>query len=713
MNEPPQRPHRHQAPEEIRTLVIEDNSGDAALIRKLLSQCQHPRFEVEICNSFRAGLESLENRQFDVVLLDLSLPDSPTPLESLGGVQDMAPKTPIILLTGLDDPELATKIVRLGAQDYLVKGEVTASLLVRSIRYAIERKNTEDALRTSEERYALAVLGANDGLWDWDLQHNRIYFSPRWREIVGCPSDGFDATVESWFNRIHSDDLERFRWELDSHLRGETAHLESEYRIRFGENEHRWVSTRGLALRNAKGIPVRMAGSLSDITVRKRAEEDLARAALHDSLTGLPNRALFLDRLTVAIAHARRRDDYLFAVLFFDLDRFKNINDSLGHAVGDQLLVSIARRLEALLRPSDRVARLGGDEFAIFTDDLTEPSDANRVATRVLHDLAIPHDLDGHEVYTSASIGITLSNPDYLRPEDMLRDADIAMYRAKSTGRARYMAFDPEMHKRAIHQLEIENDLRRAVEKNELLLHYQPIVHLETGRIEGFEALVRWRHPEKGLLYPEDFIPVAEETGAILPIGRWVLDGACRQIAQWQKRYAAYGPICLSVNLSGPELIHHDLVSQVRQIIARSSLERGSLRLELTESMLLQNFELVFDRLEELKELAVKLHLDDFGTGYCSLSYLQRLPTDTLKIDRSFVTEIASESDAGHIIEAIVQLARRLGISVSAEGLETKEQVERVRGLACNYGQGYYFSEPLDPATAEQLLATGAPLLPN
>ena len=697
----------------LRVLIVEDNPGDALLLQHALMPDNGDDFELEVEATLHNGLRRLGDG-FDVAIFDLTLPDSyPQPLDFLDHAQRIAPGTPIIVVTGHDDLETATRSLRRGAQDYLIKGQADGPMLVRSIRYAIERQHTDERLRESEQRYALAVRGANDGLWDWHIESGKVYYSERWKGILGLAPEHELSSIDDWLDRIHPRDRHLVDSALSSHLAGTTEHFEAEYRIRHEESHHVWALTRGIAIGDGSE-PTRMAGSMTDITSRKEVEEQLVHAALHDSLTGLPNRALFVDRLRVAINQAKRRSDYIFAVLFLDLDRFKTINDSLGHPVGDQLLISIAHRLESLLRPSDRVARLGGDEFAILTDDLEDVSDATRVAERLLHELEIPYGLQGNEVYSSASIGITTSLSAYDDPQDMLRDADTAMYRAKSLGRSRYQLFDPDMHLRAVEQLALETDLRRALERQEFLVHYQPIVKLSDGGIEGFEALVRWQHPERGLLHPEDFVPLAEETGLILQIGRHVLESACEQVADWQQRLRGSRPLpTISVNVSGREFLQQDLVDRVQDVLNRSSLSPGSLRLEITESMIMDNADAAIDKLKQLRELMVQLHLDDFGTGYSSLSYLHRLPTDTLKIDRSFVSKVDSQGQGTEIISTIVALARKLGMDVSAEGLETRQQVDRVRSLACDFGQGYYFSEPLDAANAENLLMRGHQLMRN
>ena len=438
-----------------------------------------------------------------------------------------------------------------------------------------------------------------------------------------------------------------------------------------------------------------------EVAERKQVEQQLLHNAFHDGLTGLANRALFMDHLQLALGRAQRHETYRFAVLFLDLDRFKVINDSLGHMAGDQLLVEIARRLETVMRPGDTVSRLGGDEFAILLDDLRDVCEAEAVAGRLQRELAASCNLVGHEVFTTASIGIALSSADYHRPEDLLRDADTAMYRAKKLGKARYEVFEQSMHARAMDLLGLERDLRGAVERGELFLQYQPIVSLDTGALRGFEALVRWQHPERGLIPPAKFIPIAEETGLILPIGRWVLGEACRQMRQWQLLSPADGQLPINVNLSGKQFMQPDLLDQIQAVLRETGLDPRSLKLEITESVVMDNIETATDTLEQLRALGVELGIDDFGTGYSSLSYLQRFPVGTLKIDRSFISRITESDGTAEIIRTIMKLAQTLGMDVVAEGVETEQQRAQLRALECESGQGYYFSMPMDRDAAE------------
>jgi diguanylate cyclase (GGDEF)-like protein len=437
----------------------------------------------------------------------------------------------------------------------------------------------------------------------------------------------------------------------------------------------------------------------------EETKEHFRHAAFHDSLTGLPNRALFSELLMAEIENAKRHSDHLFSVLFIDLDRFKNINDSLGHGYGDLLLVAFAERLERILRPLDTLARFGGDEFAILLTSISTAEDAVRVAERILEDLKLPFDLRKNSSFTSASIGIALSTSGYDRPEDILRDADTAMYRAKENGKGRYEVFDKDMHARAVSRLRLERDLRQAIERKEFSVHYQPIMALGSGKLAGFEALVRWNHPAEGLVPPSEFIPVAEETGLIVQIGQWVLEEACAAVSKWQQQSPRHRNLSLSVNLSAKQVSQHDFLEQVESALSKSGLDARNLKLEITESVVMENTEAAAAMFKRLRGLGVQLSIDDFGTGYSSLSYLHRFPLNYLKIDRSFVGRMTETSDNAEIVKTIVTLAHNLGMQAIAEGVETEEQLAKLRAIGCEYGQGYLFSRPIDRKSVTNLLA--------
>ncbi|HEX8833342.1 MAG TPA: EAL domain-containing protein [Abditibacteriaceae bacterium] len=584
-----------------------------------------------------------------------------------------------------------------------------------------QRKQSERALRESEERYALAAAAANDGLWDWDLVHDSLYYSTRWKAMLGFEDELLDNSPEEWLSRVNPDETERVRSEIRLHLDGETDHFESEYRILHADGNYRWMLSRGLAMRDAEGRAYRIVGSQTDITERKTAEEQLLQNAFFDTLTGLPNRALFNDRLERMFASTGRRKDYHFALLFLDLDRFKVVNDSLGHLLGDQFLIEVTRRLEKCVRSNDTFARLGGDEFAILVDDVKDIDEATQLAERLHLEMVQPFSVEGHEIFTTVSVGIVLNDGSYERASDLLRDADIAMYHAKATGKAHHEIFNHTMHAQAISQLKLEADMRRAIERQEWELHYQPIVSLKTGHLAGFEALVRWRHPEHGLVSPAEFIPLAEESGYIVPLGQWVLGEACRQMRDWQQKYhipgeevqpnngvsTHTGPITMSVNISSRQFSQPHLVEQVRAVLHESGLDARCLHLEITESVIMENAESAAVMLGQLKKLGVQISIDDFGTGYSSLSSLYQFPLDTLKVDRSFVNRLGENGENSEIVRTIIALALNLNMKVVAEGVESSSHLAQLAGLQCDFGQGFLFAKPLLAAEAESLLRAG------
>ncbi len=598
------------------------------------------------------------------------------------------------------------------------KSLLSVSALQIGIRDISERKRTEAVLQENE-RYELAVRGANDGLWDWNLETNEAYFSYRWKSMLSYEEPEITDDVEEWFSRIHPEDLEPFKAAIATHLQGLASLFESEHRMRHKDGGYRWMLCRGTAVRDDDGRPSRLAGSQTDNTEQRAAKEQLLYTAFHDALTGLPNRALLMDRLMQAIQRGKRRGSgsYQFAVLFLDLDRFKVINDSLGHRIGDQLLVGIGQRLSTCMRAMDTVARLGGDEFVVLLDDIKDTSDAVEVAERLLKLLAAPFNLGDHEVYTTVSIGISLSavvsdQLAYDQPEELLRDADIAMYRAKRLGKARYELFSSGMHTYAITRLQLETDLRRGIERQEFRLHYQPIVSLATGKINGFEALVRWQHPRRGLISPAEFIPLAEETGLILPIGHWVLQQACAQLQAWQIFWHSSpveqsveiepGSLTISVNLCSRQFSQPDLADQVHQILHETGLEAQQLKLEITESGIMQDTDSATRVLSQLAAMGTKLAIDDFGTGYSSLSYLHRFAIHTLKIDRTYVEQMSLRHNL-ELVRTIILLAHNLGMDDRRRG-GNRRAAFQLQQLGCESGQGYFFSPPVNSEAVERLI---------
>lgn len=598
--------------------------------------------------------------------------------------------------------ELSTRLIVQGEKPVGVQG------IGRDIT---GRKRSEEALRASEHQYRMLSEGLIHQVWT-ALPDGRVdYMNKRMVDYFGRTME--DLLDNGWRGTLHPDDLSNCleKW-MNSMKTGED--YEAEFRLRRHDGQYRWHVGRATAGFDPEGNIIKWFGTSTDIDDEKAVEAKLNHYARHCPLTNLPNRVEFMNHLRQAVERAAGNNYARFAVLFLDLDRFKVINDSLGHAVGDKLLIAIADRLKACVRPGDVVARLGGDEFTILLNRTGEVSDVARVAERLQSKLSEPFKLDNYEVFTTASIGIIISDEVERAPEDFLRDADAAMYRAKESGKARYEIFDREMHVRNMNLLQVETDLRHAVERGEFEVFYQPIVQLESGKIREFEALIRWRHPRHGLIGPNEFIGVAEETGMIIPIGEWILEEACRQTAEWQKELDF--PLSISVNLSAKQLMHPSLTSQVREILRQTGLGPDRLKLEVTESTVMEHSETSLAVLSGLKDLGVSLSTDDFGTGYSSLSYLHHFPFDRLKIDRSFISKMDEDEKSGAIVTTILMLGHNLDMEVVAEGIETPAQLEFLRRQGCRIGQGYLFSPPVPASEAGKLPVDGVkdlPILPG
>ncbi len=556
-------------------------------------------------------------------------------------------------------------------------------------------------LSGASAHHAVAAQAVGDALWDWDPRADRLWLSPGWTALTGGPPAG--AAPSAWLERVHASDRKPLEAAIRAHLEGGEARFEHEHRVRRGSGEWRWVLARGRTTRDGAGKAVRFAGALTDVTDQKATAERALHDALHDPLTRLPNRALFLDLVKRAFARARRRDGYGFAVVFLDVDRFKFVNDGLGHAAGDELLSQMARRLQTCLREGDTLARYGGDEFTILLDDVKGAADAQIVAERIHAATTQPFDLGGRDVFATASVGLALSSPSYSRPEDLLRDADTAMYRAKAQGRARSVLFDPGMRERQPQLLDLEADLRNALVREQFRVHYLPVVELATGRIQGLEALVRWAHPSRGLVGPEHFVPLAEETGFIVPLGGWLLRQAGRDFATCRRTAK---PLSLHVNLSAKQLLHTGLLAEIDRLLDEHGLDPNDLAFEVTEQTLLA-CEHAGARVAQLHERGVRLCIDDFGTGSSSLSSLHRFQMDALKIDRSLLSG-SPDGRSPDLVRTIVALGRETGKAVVAEGVETDEQLRFLRDLGCAGAQGFLFSPPVDGDAARSLLERGA-----
>jgi diguanylate cyclase (GGDEF)-like protein/PAS domain S-box-containing protein len=594
-------------------------------------------------------------------------------------------------------------IVYFTYKTYLQNVEVSVA------RAELARRHAEQ-LRESEERFRSAFDHAAIGMALVSQEGRCIQVNRSLCHILGrTQSELLSCQLQSI---IHQEDFADLLGQQARLVQGQVSGYQTEKRFVHKLGHEVWTLLSVSPVRDPETHSLRFIFQIQDITDRRRAEARLVHDAFHDGLTGLPNRALFIDHLKLAIARSIRREYPLFSVLFLDLDRFKIVNDSLGHLIGDQLLVAIASRLQNCLRAGDTIARLGGDEFTILLEDLKSNNEAIHVAEKIQRELTQPFELDGRLVFTSASIGIAPSTIGYQRPEEVLRDADTAMYYAKSLGGTRYQVFDKDMHTRAVKLLQMQNDLRRAIEREELIVEYQPIVSLDTFTICGFEALARWKHDEQGIISPSQFIPIAEETGLIIPIGEWVLREACTKVRRLQEEYQCNPPLTVSVNISGKQFAQENLIEQIEKVLSETQLDPRSLTLEITESVVIENVDAAAEMLRRLRELGVGLSIDDFGTGYSSLSSLHSFPISTLKIDASFVSRMNGNNENTEIVRTIISLSENLGIDVIAEGVETLEQVTKLRTFGCERGQGYFFSRPVTVEQAEKLLKETGPTLP-
>lgn len=692
----------------LQILLIEDNPDHIELVQRAFEQGNHL---LVVVASLAEAQQRLDEQSFDLIICDLLLPDGRGDELLVAGADGLT--LPVVLMTGYGDERAAVSALKSGALDYVAKTPATlldlphiAERALRERRLIIERQQAEQALRRSERLFRAMIERSSDAISMVDRDGFIRYASPSTQTLLGYPTEGFLTQPVAGFAFIHPADRERVQRLFFDIIQQSGASAMVEFRARHANGGWRWIeatASNWLDDPAVQGVIV----NYRDITERKLMELRLQRGVLHDALTGLPNRVLLSDRLGQAIKRSQRNPQYHFAVLFLDLDHFKVINDSFGHPVGDRFLVTAASRLHSCLRSTDTCARLGGDEFVILLDDIHSLDAVVQVARRIIQQLSLPVEVDAQMLHSSVSIGIVFGSAEYNDPAEVLRDADIAMYRAKASGKSRYEVFHPAMREAAQARLALENELRRAVAQREFIVYYQPIMNISSGGLIGFEALVRWQHPKRGILTPAAFLDVAEEVGLGDAIGWQVLEHVCRQLATWQHSFPHAAHLSVSVNLSARQFTQPDLYVRIVQLLTQHNIPPNCLKLELTESALMEYSQEAAAVLARLRSYGIQIAIDDFGVGYSSLSYLIQLPIDQIKIDRNFIIQLDQAHHSQAIVSAIVNLARSLDLEVVAEGLETTEQVDRMRTVGCHYGQGYLLGYPLPAAEASRLLQGG------
>lgn len=679
-------------------LLIEDNAGDARLIQEMFKEQRSQDVELKHVESMKDAEEHLAAFSFDILVLDLGLPDVQG-LNAVRRARAAAPGVPIVVLSGLDDESLAIQAMQEGAQDYLVKGQVEPRELLRALRYAIERKLIEIALFEEKERAQVTLKCIGDAVISTDILGNITFLNPAaermtgWQltEVTGLPMAKAFRIVNANIRKGAPNEM------LKASEQHRIGSLAPDSVLTQRDGTEIYIEDSVAPIHDHKGRGIGSVRVFRDVSAARAMAKQIAHLADHDFLTGLPNRALLYDRVGRAIAMAKRNRNKV-ALLYLDLDGFKHINDSLGHSAGDKLLQCVALRLQDCVRNPDTVSRHGGDEFTVLLQELNQPEDAEIAVKRLLKSLALTYRMDEHTFHITTTIGVSVYPDDGPDAETLIRNADIAMYQAKENGRQSYKFFRPEMNLRAVERQSIEEDLRYALEREEFTLHYQPKINLATGAISGVEALLRWTHPTRGAVCPAEFIPIAEDSGLILPIGSWVLREACKQAQAWIEAGLRVGTV--AVNVSAIEFRNEGFLEGILDTLSESGLDPKCLELEVTESVLMKNAEVATSILQSVREIGMRVAMDDFGTGYSSLSYLSKFPLDTIKIDQSFVRQIAKSPNETTIVNAIISLGQNLRLRVIAEGVETVEVLAFLQSRQCDEAQGFFFSRPIP---AEQL----------
>ena len=676
-----------------RILIVDDDPVNCEILQTILQRDQHT---VVIASS---GLEALRELSaapggMDLVLLDLRMPEMDG-IETLKVIRSdySASELPVIMVTAEGDTAVMVEALDSGVNDYLTK-PIDARVLSARVRTQLSQKRAGQSLRNKQERYALAARGSNDGLWDLDRRTGELYLSTRWLEMLDYSSHEVSPTMDFWTGLMHPEDRQKFLQAIEQHCSRQLSKIEGEFRILRKDQSWRWMLVRGMAVWDAAGNAIRIAGSQTDVTETR----------VQDPLTNLPNRLYVRDRVASALQRIPHSPAEPCAVLILDLDRFKTINDSLGHRAGDAMLIEVARRLKCAVRPDrDVLARVVGDKFVILVGSFRAPDDLAAIAACLLRDVAQPLLLNGHRVFPRASMGIAIASPDVADADQLIDNADTAMNVAKSSGNGRFALFNPAMRQAALERLSLEDDLRAALDLGQFRLAFQPQVILESGKISAFEVLLRWMHPQRGQVLPADFIPLAESTGLMLPIGAWVLRESARQLVLWRTAFPAERELAISINVSPSQLADPDFCDLLRDILQETHAPPHHLKLELTERVFVDPK--MADKLEQIRQIGVSLEMEDFGTGYCSAGDLRQTRFDSLTIDRSFVANIDSSRDSLETVSAMIMLARSLCLKVVAEGVETESQARTLRDLGCKYGQGYHFSKPVSSDCAGRLLA--------
>ncbi len=679
-----------------RILIVDDNQDNLDTLAHMLKRTG---FESHTAGNGETALEKIQTSSFDLILLDIVMPgmDGYQVLISIRRTHSMI-ELPVIMLTAVSENFDIVKALNLGANDYVIK-PYDFSVINSRIRTQISLKKTQEALKQSEERYALAAQATQDGLWDWNLEENRLYYSPNWKTILGFSDNTLKDSPQEWLGRIHPADKSKVQTYIERLKSGRIPRFEVEQRIMHKNGNYRWVITTGIAITDDNGETIRLTGSMADITDRR----------IYNALTGLPNQVLLLDQLERVLRQIKLQNRKEAALLFIDLDRFKLINQALGMMAGDKILVQLAERLGSNLGSEDLLAHFDRDEFLVLINEFENLNKLTDIVLRFKQIINQPFHLKEakEEINISASIGIVIIDEKYDSVGKALQDAESAMQRAKSSGLDHFRFFLEEMYIHVKERLKIESRLRKAIDRNELVLNYQPQVHIPSGKIIGVEALVHWQDPEKGLVRPDTLIPLAEENGMIIPMGQWIMHEACRQHREWEQMNLHLGRI--AVNLSPLQFSQKDLENTLKNILKSTGLDPKYLELEITESNAMQNAENSIKIMRRLSSLGVSFSIDDFGTGYSSLSVLKQFPLNTLKIDRSFIQDVPEDDDAVAIVKAIIALALSLKFEIIAEGVETQKQLDFLRHLGCQYFQGFLFSKPLPAARMTALLQKQLP----